>query len=287
MFLASLADVVRSAGLPCIEVDGWRTRTRSSSLDGYQLGRPDHVMCHHTASNASSDGQADVNYIISAPTAPIANLYLDRKGQVWVIAAGPTNTNGKGSAPWTTVVPPDAMNVHAIGIEAANNGVGEPWPHVQQDAYVRLCAALCVAYRISTYHVRAHHEWASGRKIDPAGSSAFATGSASWDMGRFRASVERALAPVPPTPPTDEDEPMKLLLPDDGDPATFLQAGIDCTWVNSEEVRDSWAFLGAGAPVKVPRSTFSALVLNGPLPTYDAADGRAKTVAADFAAHRP
>jgi N-acetylmuramoyl-L-alanine amidase len=286
MFLASLADVVRSAGLPCIEVGGWRTRTRSSSPDGYQLGRPDHVMVHHSASNAATDGQADVNYIISAPTAPISNLYLDRKGQVWVIAAGPTNTNGKGSAPWTTIVPPDAMNVHAIGIEAANNGVGEPWPHVQQDAYVRLCAALCVAYRISTYHVRGHMEWAPGRKIDPAGSSAFATGSASWDMGQFRASVERALAPVPTPPPTDDEDAMRQFQPE-GDPAVFAVSGLSATWVKDEATRDALAFLGAGAPIVVPRRVLSALVLDGPLPVYDAGDTRAKTVAADFAAHRP
>jgi N-acetylmuramoyl-L-alanine amidase len=288
MMLTDLADVVRAARLPCVEVDGWRVRTRSGSPAGYNHDCPDHVMVHHTASRPVTDGRPDVFYIVNAKTAPICNLYVDRKGQVWVVAAGPSNTNGKGSAPWTTRVPDNMMNAHAIGIECANDGVGEQWPTVQQTAIVRLCAALCVAYGISVYNVRAHHEWAPSRKIDPAGPSAWASGSSSWDMERFRADVGRAVVPTPKPPTTpSEDDDMRQFQPDDGDLAVFAVSGLSATWVRDGETRDALAFLGAGLPVRVPRSVLSALVLDGPLPKYAAGEARPKTVAADFAAHRP
>jgi N-acetylmuramoyl-L-alanine amidase len=190
-YLLELADVVRGAGLVCHTVDGWETRARASG--GYLDGRPTHVMIHHTASPASWDGQPDVDYIATgADIAPISNLYLSRAGEVWVIAAGATNTNGSGCDSWGGGVPDDSMNSYAIGIEAGNDGVGELWPAEQQSAYLTLVRALCAAYDIPQGHVRAHWEW-TGRKIDPAGPSRFAS-SGSWDMEAFRA--ELGLAPI-------------------------------------------------------------------------------------------
>jgi hypothetical protein len=183
-YLTDLADVVRRAGLVVQEEPGWQTRARSSG--GYSSGRPTHVMVHHTASGASSDGQPDVNYMCySSENKPVANLYLSRSGKVWIMAAGATNTNGKGGP--IDNVPADSMNTYAIGIEAGNNGVGELWPMAQQDAYLKLVNALKSAYGIS--NVRSHWEYAPGRKIDPAGSSQWASGSASWNMDAFRASL--------------------------------------------------------------------------------------------------
>ncbi len=204
-YLTDLADVIVVAGLAVVEYGDWRRRARSSG--GYTAGLPNHVMVHHTASSASPE--SDVAYIAdNADTAPIANLYLARDGAVWVIAAGATNTNGSGSAPWPGGCPDDQMNTHAIGIEAANNGVGEPWPLVQQDAYLTLCHALCAAYAIPADHVRAHWEWAPGRKIDPAGPSHWATGTASWDMPEFRVDAAgNGSTPPQPTPTPEDDMP--------------------------------------------------------------------------------
>ena len=211
-FLDSLATVCRAAGLVVHEVDGWPRRARGSG--GYDSGRPTTVMVHHTASNPGSDPDGDVAYITSgSENAPIANLYLSRSGEVWVIAGGATNTNGSGSAPWPGGCPDDQMNTHAIGIEAANNGVGEPWPHAQQTAYVALCGALCAAYDIGADLVRAHHEWAPGRKIDPAGQSMYASGSSSWQMPPFRDDVAAELHPQPTPPPTpEEDDDMAFII---------------------------------------------------------------------------
>ena len=224
MKLLNLADVCRSALLHVVEVPGWRTRGRSNN-SGYTPGLPTHVMVHHTATRPITDGQRDVDYIVSnAPYPPVSNLYLDRDGTVWVCAAGPSNTNGKGSDWWGGGVPDNQMNTHAIGIEAANDGVGEPWPERQQLAYIELVAALCDLYDIPVGNVRAHHEWTT-RKIDPAGNSRWATGGNKWDMNRFRGDVFRELAatsPDRPAPPlTTEDEPdmFRIRYRDDSYPA--------------------------------------------------------------------
>ena len=188
IYLTDMADVLRTAGVRVMETPDWKTRAYPK-WGGYTQ-MPTHVMVHHTASKASV--AADLNYILNTPLSPIGNLYLDRGGTVWMVAAGQAVTNGKGSsAPWNGGVPDDEMNHWSISIEAANDGVGEPWPQAQTDAYVTLCAALCTAYRIPTNNVRGHFEWAPGRKIDPAGPSPWAVGKASWDMNRFRADVAR------------------------------------------------------------------------------------------------
>ena len=67
---------------------------------------------------------------------PVANLYIGRAGDVWVMAAGATNTNGKGRARSTSrgTIPENQMNLYAVGVEMGNNGVGEVWPQTQIDA---------------------------------------------------------------------------------------------------------------------------------------------------------
>lgn len=182
-YLTDLADVLRAEGLTVLEVGGWKTRARSSG--GYADGRPTHLMIHHTASKPGSDGINDVNYIISgSPVAPIANLYTDRKGVIWVCAAGATNTNGAGGP--LDGVPKDAMNVYAIGNEIANDGAGEPYPIAQQDAVLRSSVALTRHYGLA---IRSHFEWAPSRKIDPSGPSKWSPSGGKWNMDAFRADV--------------------------------------------------------------------------------------------------
>jgi hypothetical protein len=203
-YLTDLADVCRAAGLGVIEVDDWQTRARGSG--GYDTGQPGHVIVHHTASGPGSDGWPDVNYCCYGDTdAPIGNLYLARTGEVYVMAAGGSNTNGSGFDP-CGIVPDDGMNSRSIAVEAGNAGTGEAWPPGQQDTYVRLVRALCDAYGIGVGQVHAHFEWAPDRKIDPAGSSAYAAGAAMWDMDAFRGDVALAAGPTPTPPPDDGDD---------------------------------------------------------------------------------
>jgi LysM repeat protein len=199
-FLTDLADTLRAAGLTVNEHDGWQRRHRSSG--GYN-GGPVGIIVHHTASPASWDGQRDVDFIaVGCDVAPMANLYLDRKGQWWVLAAGASNTNGKGG-PWGPL-PLDSANSRVIGIEAGNDGVGEAWPEVMQDAYVAGVAALASHYGVDTGNILAHHEWAPARKVDPAGPSRFGAinGAKSWNMDIFRAAVAAKRGNPSPPPST-------------------------------------------------------------------------------------
>lgn len=237
-YLTDLAHVCRSLGVTVHEENGWQTRARSSG--GYNSGCPTHVMCHHTASNPSSDGQSDVNYMCyGSENKPVANLYLSRKGHIWVMAGGCTNTNGKGHDNWGGGVPNDSMNSYAIGIEAANNGVGEPWPMVQQNVYVMLVSALCSHYKIPNNNIRSHFEWAPDRKIDPAGQSDYATGSNKWNMDLFRFDCYAPTHPSPGPEPEGVEDVALCVQCNDGTPeqnfATFaLQLGTSIGWITSQ-----------------------------------------------------
>ena len=264
-YLTDLASVVRATGLVVQEEPGWQTRARGSG--GYDSGRPNHVMVHHTASNPSSDGQADVNYICyNAQDRPIANLYLSRSGKVWICAAGCTNTNGTGSDP-CGVTPNDSMNTHAIGIEAANNGVGEPWPAVQQTAYITLVSALCTHYGIPSGRVHGHIEWAPTRKIDPAGPAQWPpiNASGSWDMNPFRTDVAEAQG-KPPSPA--EDDPMRILvLMDLPETPAILLTGHVGTWLDPGRYN---AFHQAYPSIRDEQTTSADLanvVMTGRVPT--------------------
>jgi peptidoglycan hydrolase-like protein with peptidoglycan-binding domain len=115
------------------------------------------------------------------------------------VGKGGPRTFSRGTAPL------DRGNQNTISIEAGNNGVGEPWPKVQQDQYVRLVRALCDGYGFKASDVFSHYEWTPGRKIDPAGPSRFGVINMNdtWNMDLFRKEVAGASpGPVPGTPPS-------------------------------------------------------------------------------------
>ena len=114
-YLLDLADVCRRTGYTVIEVDDWQYRARGSG--GYNDGKPDHVMCHHTGSPPSSDGWGDVNYCtFGDEDAPLANIVLSRVPEIYICAGGATNTNGTGDCPHLS---PDTMNSRRSGSKPA------------------------------------------------------------------------------------------------------------------------------------------------------------------------
>jgi hypothetical protein len=198
VWLGSLPDVLRAAGLPVDTFPGWEVRSRSTG--GYDALLA--VQVHHTASRTSPANDMDFMWN-RAPERPIGALYLTRDG-LWVVgAAGATNTSGLGGPMVTSkgTIPVNSGNRYVLSVEAANDGVGETWPNAQLWSYVIGANALCRAYGLNPTvrgDLHGHFEY-TPRKIDPAGQSWYATGSRSWDMTKFRQDVSTA-NPPPPKP---------------------------------------------------------------------------------------
>jgi hypothetical protein len=211
-----------------IEGDGWRDRARNSG--GFDV--VDGVVVHHTAAAQGGSIASSLGYeLISAEAAPIGNFTLDRDGTWYVTTGGASNTNGTGG-PWLTsreVVPPDTGNSRLVAVEAMNDGLGEEWPELMLDSYVRGVAAICDWIMnetpggplfVSGKDVMAHFEWGNvqipNRKNDPAGPKRYAApGPTRWDMDKFRGDVFAALLgdpEPPPPPPPEEDEMAKAVI---------------------------------------------------------------------------
>lgn len=170
---------LRKWGLKVEEKEGWRHRGRPYNF------YPRAIIAHHTASGAQSGNFASEGVVTSGRSdlpGPLCQVLLGRDGTVKMIAAGYANHAGYGGP--RAGMPANMGNTYSIGIEAENNGVGEPWTKAQLNAYYRLCAALLVWIgKKDVSVVIGHKEWAPGRKIDPAGI----------DMNRFREQVRKAM----------------------------------------------------------------------------------------------
>lgn len=218
IYLTELATWLKQAGLHVVEYQGWQTRARGSG--GY-AHHPLCVMWHHTASPPSWDGQKDADYIAEGdPDSPISNIYIERSGVVWIIAAGATNTNGKGKSITFSrgTVPSDSMNTHAVGIEMGNDGLGERWPKVQVDAAFIVSNTVNARLGNKPSDVATHQFYAPDRKIDPATTNVEGpwvpspcNSSGSWNrLDVQNECLARATEPPDPLPPLKDDE-MALL----------------------------------------------------------------------------
>jgi len=287
LYLTDMADVLRRAGLTVTEQEGWRTRARSSG--GYKDGKPWCIMWHHAASSPGSSAENVANYAsYGSDVAPVCNLVLGRDGAVIVCAAGATNTNGTGGphAVSKGTIPADSMNTAAIGIEAVNTGVGEPWPVEQIDAYFTMTLALCAAYGLEPDDACTHAQWAPGRKIDPAVAAAVQgpwrpgslNSSGTWSLMDIKAELRaRATAPHPPTPtppPNGDDEMLYYIVT--GASAKFIGSSALVRWTGPGSAKVDAALqtqIDAGNLVPFDLTggpnAFAATFLDGPLPTGD------------------
>lgn len=178
----SLPGTLRAAGLTVRTSPGWEKRGRPGAFN------PVGVLCHHTATHKTSSDQAVINLLVEGRSdlpGPLCQIGLARDGTVWLIAAGRANHAGRAKASGT--VAGGDGNALYIGIEAFNDGRGEPWPKAQYDAYVTLCAVLCREITgNSAQTVRGHKETSVTGKVDPT-----------FDMDAFRDRVAAELAPKP------------------------------------------------------------------------------------------
>lgn len=162
MMLTNLADILRGAGLPVVEADGWKTR----SADGNAFVGVRSIICHWTATNPAARGDYPTwNTILNgngSTPGPLSQLGLGRGGTWYTFAAGVAWHAG-------VVDTPDHNNYHGIGIEAEYHPDQGAWPDVQQRSYERGCAALARAFNVPVSQIQGHYEVARplGRKSDP------------------------------------------------------------------------------------------------------------------------
>lgn len=186
-----IADALRNAGLHVIEQPGWKDRG-ASTFD------PRGVVCHHTASNAKGGDIPSLNVVIKGRPdlpGPLCHVLIGRSGACHTIAAGRANHAGTGG--WKGLT----GNVSVLGIEAENDGIGEPWPAPLVDVFERCAAALAKGCLAPAGMVCGHKEW-TPRKIDPAGI----------DMAGFRAAVAQLMQPGPQPPPKDVDMEAEFII---------------------------------------------------------------------------
>ncbi|MGH3349296.1 MAG: peptidoglycan recognition protein family protein, partial [Nocardioides sp.] len=201
---SNLPSILRDAGLKVVEVDGWRDRGRPGSF------APVGVLCHHTATRKSSSDAAVVRLLRvgrSDLPGPLSQIGLARNGTVYLIAAGRSNHAGRAKSSGT-VAAGDGNTLY-IGIEAFNDGVGEPWPIVQRDAYELLAAVLSVKVTGNSVNtVRGHKETSVTGKIDPT-----------FNMSAFRDAVGAEMNRLKnPTAPKPEVPAVTWTTPIDKDP---------------------------------------------------------------------
>src|SRR5687768_2296175 len=110
MMLTDLAIVLRSAGLPVVEIGGWTGR----SNDGNRFAGVQGILCHWTGTALSAQGSYPSLNIVTHGRSDLpgmlSQLGLGRDGVWYVIGAGVAWHAGTVDASYSD-------NYHAIGIE--------------------------------------------------------------------------------------------------------------------------------------------------------------------------
>src|SRR4029453_34667 len=214
--------------VPFILRPGWDPRARRAG--GFNSMRG--IGIHHDASSTGASPDSAYNWACySSPDAPVGNGSLSRDGSFQLWAAGAANTMGKGGAlrVGRGTINLNDGNANMFAIEAANNGVGEPWTQAQIHNYPLLCCAVLdwaphenPGREMLFSDVVSHWEWCQpscpGRKIDPAGPAPWVPSKQvgptpmSWDMDAFPAPGGKAYST--PQPPIKEDEMIIYALTD-------------------------------------------------------------------------
>ncbi|MBA3421358.1 MAG: N-acetylmuramoyl-L-alanine amidase [Thermoleophilaceae bacterium] len=154
---------LRKNDLRIKEVKGWKDRGRPGSF------APRGAMFHHTASSSAGGNAPGLGVCVEGRpgiNGPLCNVLVARDATAYLVAAGRANHAGKGG-PWQGI-PQDSGNAYLIGVEAENDGVGEPWSSELLQACDVVFATLLLGLRRKSDWLLGHKEWAPDRKIDPA-----------------------------------------------------------------------------------------------------------------------
>lgn len=191
--------MLRDHGVPAID-------KRAGSDHSSASFNPKFMVCHHTASPAGSGDVPSLSIVRfgrggpNPVPGPLSQLVLGRAGTTIVVTDGRANHPGmcdieminravQGLAPNRPPGDDDSganASSKAYGIEAENNGVGEPWPNVQLERYIQICEAFCSEFGWGPGHFWGHKE-ITRRKIDP-----------SFDMRWFRGEINASSSPQQP-----------------------------------------------------------------------------------------
>lgn len=200
--LSDLHARLTAAGAQVVIVDGAQGRAaRMFQPVGYDLGCQASAW-HHTASSGAVPDW-DVQFLIDGlgDGWVIANAYVSIYGVIYLIASGPTYTEGRGGP--LGIIPENGGNRVCFSTEIANRGNGiDPYEPAQVEA-VRILAKVVNPWLAETQgwpddpfgagRMFAHWEW-TPRKIDPYGPSPW--GNEKWDMKQFRADARDAARPT-------------------------------------------------------------------------------------------
>jgi hypothetical protein len=201
-----IADELIRWGLHVVTDTSWTFRGSTSF-------EPSGVLIHHTGGARGSDAPSlsTVKYGRRDLAPPLCAVLIGRSGRCHVIAAGRANHAGEGGP--LPGVPLNGGNRVLFGVEAENDGLGEPWPDFQVAVMVAVTAALLSRVGSDASWGWGHKEYAPGRKPDPFGI----------DMGDFRGRVSRCLGSGPKAtalllrtwgqigPASEEDDEMRIM----------------------------------------------------------------------------
>ncbi len=149
-----LVDVLRGAGLQVVEHDGWQQRGHG----GFTSKRID-VVWHHDAS-AKGDSPGVPAYMLRNWNTAGAQLWVDRRGVWYVLAAGVAYHAGR-------TLPGKPGNRQSLGVET-DHTTGEDWPPALL-ASLRLGTAAILARTGGELHMHKTICAPVGRKTDPDG----------------------------------------------------------------------------------------------------------------------
>lgn len=170
----NLLAVLRGARLKVVPIEGWETRSAPGPFT------PVGQVVHHTAGAAEGNAPSLPTVINGRPgiPGPLCNGLIARDGTVYLVCAGKANDSGIGNqyvldavkadhAPEGDATEPGTISGNPWFYDWEVEAVGDssPYPDVQIDALVAVCAAVNLAKGWSANRVLHHREWTS-RKID-------------------------------------------------------------------------------------------------------------------------
>lgn len=133
--------------------------------------------------DASSSVASSMDWIRRPESRASYHVLIGRTGNIFLIVPPERKAWHAGRSAWNGV--PDCNN-YTIGVSMSNRNDGEePYPQVQIDAAVEVCAVLCKHFRIPVERITTHAIVATpkGRKTDPI----------KFDLDKFQESVAEAM----------------------------------------------------------------------------------------------